>query len=602
MFVSPEVPVNVLGDAGRLRQVCVNLIGNAVKFTSAGEISVRVTSGPVVDGVAEVSFRFSDTGIGIEPAMLDKLCSPFVQADASITRRFGGTGLGLSISRHLVDLMGGSFRIESEPGSGTVISFDLPLQVGTGSTVDRKGGAASLAGRKVLVIDDRETNREITSAYLSAAGACVVAGDSVAEGISLLKCAAEDGSPIEAAVVDILMPGESGIDFLKAVSREPRLSGVKSIMTTSMSWSGDVGEVRKLGASALLSKPVNERELVSAVSRAIGVVAEERPREKRAEPGQIPAPARKSLDCCLLLVEDSLVNIEVASEYLNGLGCTITTATTGREALAACERRGFDIILMDCQMPDMDGLTATRHLREREERLALTRTPIIAVTANAYEEDRQRCLAAGMDDFLSKPFVEDDLVAVLERWLYKWSAPIAPAPVIAQEAESKPVALPVVAQQTTARDGGAGTPAKSKRKRAGGAGSPPRKAEADRKTRSRGRRSAVEIAEADRQEVAPEPAPAVRRIEHAEQLIAVMKLAAGKPDLAALKLAATTLSTASAGAGADWLAKAAARIAGACERGDVETCNHLVSEIELIAATEIELGEGDAVRPGRATG
>ncbi len=429
LFVESDVPPVVWGDKGRLRQICVNLIGNAVKFTSVGEVSIRVTGRADRAGAVELQFEVRDTGIGIDPGMIGKLLTPFSQADSSVSRRFGGTGLGLSISRHLVALMGGKVDIQSTPGQGTAIAFKLPMQAGDSSKVARLQGRQIEAGTRVLVIDDRATSREILTSYLATAGAEVVAAASAEEGFIALIEAVDEGQPFAVALIDMIMPDMNGTDLLQAIGREPSLAGMKSVLVTSMNWAGDVAEARKLGAHAMLTKPVREVDLITTVARVIGVA----PRIAGAFEEQIAAGAAPAvkINAKVLLAEDNPVNIEVAKAFLSLFGCQVKVAENGREAVAAYAREGFDIILMDFQMPDMDGLTATRHIRQRQMALGLPRIPIIAVTANAFGEDRDRCLAGDMDDYLSKPFTEAQLAKVLSKWAppdsgSAWAAPRAP--------------------------------------------------------------------------------------------------------------------------------------------------------------------------------
>jgi signal transduction histidine kinase/CheY-like chemotaxis protein len=412
MLVDPSAPAVVWGDRGRLRQICINLLGNAIKFTQRGEVCIRVSLERTAGGTAYLAFEFKDTGIGIAPAMVDQLFTPFMQADSSISRRFGGTGLGLSISRYLVDLMGGDIRVESNIGQGTTLSFTLAFDVGdAGQTAMSSRRTLSIlpANTHVLVVDDRAINREILDCYLKAAGAHVVAVSSGREGLEALGAHATSAQPFAAAVVDVVMPDMSGLEFLSKVREDQRFASLNVVLATSMSWAGDVGEVRRLGAHALLTKPIREADLITAVAATL-------------VPQHSVAPAggavltRCPINARVLVAEDNPVNIEVAKEYLASFGCQVRIAESGHQALAAFKSQGFDLILMDCQMPDMDGLEATRRIRALEQDLALPRMPIIAVTANAYKEDRERCLEAGMDDYLSKPFSEDDLAAALRRW------------------------------------------------------------------------------------------------------------------------------------------------------------------------------------------
>jgi PAS domain S-box-containing protein len=415
LWVSSDTPNVIWGDKGRLRQVCVNLIGNAVKFSDTGEVTVRADMTKNTIGKHTLMIVVKDTGIGMDPAALRKLCMPFTQADSSISRKYGGTGLGLSISRHLIHLMGGHLKIESVPNQGTVISFSFDVDIGESAFTPQVGRRSIQKGTKVLIIDDRETNREILTSYLTKAGALTVAVSSGQLGLDAINTAILINDPFQAAVVDVVMPDMTGVEFLEVVQADESLVGLKTILVTSMSWAGDIAQVRGLGASALLTKPVREAELVSAVAVAVGA-----PACAEFDDGGGPVTIEQNQDqfnARVLVAEDNTINIEVARAYLHDFGCQVMVAENGRKAVAMIENQGFDVVLMDCQMPDMDGLTATRKIREYEQRVGLPRIPIIAVTANAFEEDRRRCLAAGMDDYLSKPYTRQKLAEALSRQL-----------------------------------------------------------------------------------------------------------------------------------------------------------------------------------------
>lgn len=414
-FVTTDTPAVVWGDKGRLRQVFVNLIGNAIKFTESGEVAVRIGVETAKDGKVTIVCSVRDTGIGIAPDVLAKLFTPFAQADSSITRRFGGTGLGLSISRHLVELMGGQLQTQSTIRVGTEISFALTLDVGDLSKSTWVSPRILKPNTKVLVIDDRETNREILTHYLTAAGAETLAVSSAKEGLAALEQARSMGHPFAAAVVDVVMPEMTGVGFLEAVAANERIAGLKTVLVTSMSWTGDIAEVRRLGGHALLTKPVREAELIATVSSALGV-----PVRNNLESAANISKRRArdiAIKARVLVAEDNPINIEVASELLSAFGCEVRVAKDGLEAVMLFKSETFDVILMDCQMPGMDGPAATRHIRTREREAGLRSIPIIAVTAHAYDEDRRACLAAGMDDYLSKPYSETQLKEMLCRWV-----------------------------------------------------------------------------------------------------------------------------------------------------------------------------------------
>lgn len=430
IYVARDLPHTVMGDSGRLKQVLLNLIGNALKFTKDGEIAVRVTRSGGEGNVARVLFEVRDTGIGIDAGVREKLFQPFTQAETSINRRFGGTGLGLSISRHLVALMGGTIDLDSELGKGTRVYFELDLDAGPSGALGDDLDLTVLEKARILVIDDRETNREIMASYLSGCGAIVVLAANTADAWPLLVEASEAKAPFHAAVVDMMMPQENGLEFATRVKADEALGTLKIILASSLSWQGDLASVRQAGVELILTKPIRRHELLDAAARAISGSRHEGWRARRLGPGENSVPeddARgtaagsntplRRFHAKVLLAEDNPVNVEVARELLTAAGCRVSVACNGLEVLAQFQDARFDVVLMDCQMPIMDGITAVRKMRELEHEQALIRTPVIAVTANAFPEDRARCLAAGMDDYISKPYSEETLVNTLSRWL-----------------------------------------------------------------------------------------------------------------------------------------------------------------------------------------
>lgn len=531
LLVEHDLPLVVWGDQGRLRQIFVNLIGNAVKFTSAGEVGVRVTQARGQDGSQRIRFEVRDTGMGIDAETKARLCQPFVQADSSISRRYGGTGLGLSITRHLVELMGGELAIESSIGEGATISFELGLEHGDASLATRSWPERRLERCRVLVVDDRETNREILCHYLEAAGAEVVAVAGADEALAALAGSVGAGTPFEVALVDVIMPEQSGLDLLQAIAARPELASLKCVLVTSMTWAGDITQVRRLGGHGLLTKPVNESELVATVARVLSSASAHEETANRPKPSPV-------LNARVLLAEDNPVNIEVAREYLGALGCDVHVVMNGREALAASASQGFDAILMDCQMPDMDGLAATRAIRARERERNLDRTPIIAMTAHAYAEDKERCLEAGMDDYLSKPFSEHQLAEVLGRWC--------------------------------------------------AAGAATRTGDGDVDIRSDGpapNHDALDGAFLTSLKVA-RPGLLERLIrtylDHSTQTVRGIRPALDANDMVALTMSAHSLKSASANVGAKTLAEACSALERAANRREAEEVQRLVAEVELL--------------------
>ncbi len=407
--VDEALPPRLRGDAGRLRQILSNFASNAVKFTEKGEVSIRLLKIGESGGSMKVRFEVRDTGIGIDEAARAKLFTAFTQADASTTRRYGGTGLGLAISKKLVELMGGAVGIESAPGMGSTFWFELTL---------RKGEEVPLAsvpeveGVRVLVVDDNATNREIVTRQTDSwrMRPRAVAGGPAA--LQALLEAAAAGDPFQVALVDMQMPGMDGAALAQAVKAEPRLSGLKMILLSSMSMSLGREQALEKGFAASLTKPVRKSSLFDCISDALS----------SSRSCRLPDRAPKSVEARpawtklrILIAEDNPINQKVAQLQLRKLGCRADAVANGLEAVEAAVSIPYDLILMDCQMPEMDGFEATGVIRRR---LASSgrKTTIIAMTANALEGDRERCLAAGMDDYVSKPVRVEDLAAAVERW------------------------------------------------------------------------------------------------------------------------------------------------------------------------------------------
>ena len=422
LFIDRDIPYFVKGDSGRLKQVVLNLIGNAMKFTRYGEVAVRVSCVERGTDATKLSVEVRDTGVGIDPIMREKLFQPFAQAETSISRRFGGTGLGLSISRHLIELMGGSIALDSELGRGTRVTFNLTLEHGNSVFATPDSDYTVLDGARILVIDDRETNRDIVTNYLEGCGSETARAASTAEAWPMIVSAAEIGRPYHAAVVDMMMPDENGLEFAKRIRSHEKFSRMKIVIATSLNWQGDATAIRDAGVEAVLTKPIRRHDLVDTVARAVSGTRHtgwrgELPDEGSDADGTTSSMTNVNFGANLLLAEDNPVNVEVAKEFLSGLGCRVFVVSNGLEAIAAMAGARFDLVLMDCQMPMMDGLSATRRIRSLEQEASAPRTPIVAVTANAFAEDRIKCLESGMDDYLSKPYSEKSLHDMLAKWL-----------------------------------------------------------------------------------------------------------------------------------------------------------------------------------------
>jgi PAS domain S-box-containing protein len=404
VWVDEHVPPAVRGDAGRLRQVLTNLISNAVKFTPAGEVSVRVGTEELDGDRLLVRADVSDTGIGIAPDRIAALFEPFSQEDSSTTRRFGGTGLGLAISRQLVELMGGELTAESAPGEGSTFRFTAIVEPASGERPTRRSRASLPEGLRVLVVDDNATNREVVRGYLDPRVTTCDQAESGEDALVMLHTAAGEGAPYEVVVLDFQMPGMDGLELARAIRSTPSLRSARLVMLASA-----VSE-RGEGIDAYLTKPVRRAALLDAVASALAPAEHPRPAIEPQPPATPPVAGGR-----LLVAEDNPVNQLVIQGMLAKRGYSADIAATGREALEALDRERHVAVLMDVQMPELDGYETTRQIRAAED--GGPRVPIIAMTAGALEGDREAALEAGMDDYLAKPLRPEALDAVLERWL-----------------------------------------------------------------------------------------------------------------------------------------------------------------------------------------
>jgi PAS domain S-box-containing protein len=405
----PAVPTALSGDVGRLRQILLNLATNAVKFTGAGEVVLRagLTEEPTGAQVM-VRFEVSDTGVGVDAGTAQRLFDPFSQADASTTRRYGGTGLGLAICRRLAEAMGGDIGLDSRPGEGSTFWVRLRFARATELPGRAPPVERSLTGRWALVIDDNETNRLVLTSQLQAWDITTDAAADAQAGLALMHRAAAEGHPYDVALVDMEMPGMDGLELARVVTADARLASTRLLLLASVPVEADAAS--GAGFAARLAKPVRLPQLYDALMRAVDPLA------PAAPSWVVPLPAAAAnTRGTLLVVEDNAVNQVVAKGILAKLSYRCDVAADGVEALAALERRSYDAVLMDCRMPNMDGFQATAEIRRREA--GERHVPIIAMTASAQVADREMCIAAGMDDFVSKPMNGRQMEAVLSRWL-----------------------------------------------------------------------------------------------------------------------------------------------------------------------------------------
>jgi PAS domain S-box-containing protein len=405
--IGPGVPDQVIGDLSRLRQVVVNLVGNAIKFTEQGEVGLRIGVDSRTSDQLQLHFVVEDTGVGIAPEKQSLIFNPFSQADTSTARKFGGTGLGLTICSRLVELMGGRIWVESVLGRGSAFHFTANFGQGKAAS---PAAPAHLEGLRVLVVDDNTTNLRILGETLRRSGMIPTLAGS---GVAALQCLKDDENPFALILTDVNMPNMDGFTLVEQIRNSPEPNATtKVIMLTSAGQRGEVARCQELGVAAHLTKPVSQPELFEAISRVL-VTPEPQPDSATAVAGQTVAKPTRKLR--VLLVEDNAVNQKIASRVLEKHGHHVTLARDGREALALLDRALFDAVLMDVQMPEMDGFEATAAIRAGERGTG-RRLPIIAMTAHAMQGDRERCIAAGMDGYVSKPLEVRDLIEQLEKF------------------------------------------------------------------------------------------------------------------------------------------------------------------------------------------
>jgi signal transduction histidine kinase/DNA-binding response OmpR family regulator len=466
--IPPDLPRGLRGDPGRLQQVVTNLAANAIKFTDQGEVTIRVRL--VGESATDVTlgFRVSDTGIGIPAETQDRLFKSFSQVDSSTTRKYGGTGLGLAISKQLVGMMGGEIGVESEPGKGSTFWFTAQFEKQTGAPTSAGGGAKSLRGVKVLVVDDNDTNREILRHQLAAWDMQIDSAASGSEALGSLQAAVHAGAPFDLALLDMQMPGMDGVLLARTIKAEASIAQTRLIMLTSLGSGFRPEELKAAGLDAYLLKPVRQSRLKDTLievvaAKSVHAEVSERDRTRSASlpdeaaiadrptavtaaatahqvasapqpttlqhAATVPAAAAGTLAAAptdllplhVLVAEDNEVNQKVTVHLLKKLGCSADVVVNGLEALQQLRRTRYDVVLMDCQMPEMDGYEATRKIRQLERDASQAcqwRAPmhVIAMTANVMQGDREKCLEAGMDDYVGKPTALPELRAALLRF------------------------------------------------------------------------------------------------------------------------------------------------------------------------------------------
>lgn len=430
-LIYASVPTAVRGDPGRFRQILLNLVSNAIKFTAQGEIVVQVIPQEETDREVFLRVEVKDTGIGISPEAQQRLFQPFSQADGSTTRKYGGTGLGLAICKQLAELMQGTIGVDSSPGQGSCFWFTVRMEKQaeiSNSTVD---SSANLNGLRVCVVDDNDTNRLLIHHFTNGWGMTCLSAESASMGLSLLKEAVERGEPCDLLLIDVQMPEMDGFTMARLVKADPVLKDTKIVMVTSLGRRGDAGMAREIGIAGYLTKPFRQTQLRDCLLLVMNGSSTE---EIQIVTKYTIRETEKRNEGRLLVADDNVVNQKVAVRMLEKFGYRVDVVANGLEAVEAVSRIPYHLVFMDCQMPEMDGYEATREIRKRDAKMGeragaskprdtsdnrqvTTHLPIIAMTANAMPGDRDKCLEVGMDDFISKPVNKEALEAILDQWV-----------------------------------------------------------------------------------------------------------------------------------------------------------------------------------------
>jgi signal transduction histidine kinase/DNA-binding response OmpR family regulator len=416
LHIDHEVPSLLRGDPGRLRQILVNLVNNAIKFTQTGEVVIRLKLDQEDNSAATVRFEISDTGIGIPKDQLDRLFKSFSQVDASTTRKFGGTGLGLVISKKLCAMMGGQIGVESAEGKGSIFWFTAVFEKQPESR--RAQADLPLDGRKqrFLIVDDSKVNRAILKGQLKSWGCRFGEAQSGQEALEKLRFAVDEGDPFQIAILDMLMPKMDGKTLGQKIKEDDRLKDTQLVMLTSVGQRGDAAEMKEIGFSAYLTKPIKQSHLLDCLVTILNRIAQ------TAKAQGAPLVTKHSLNEAskqrirILLAEDNKINQLVALNLLKKFGYRADAVANGQEAVQALEMICYDLVLMDVQMPEMDGFEATQIIRDADSKVSNHRVPIIALTAHAMKGDREKCLGAGMDDYATKPINPQELLIKIQKW------------------------------------------------------------------------------------------------------------------------------------------------------------------------------------------
>jgi two-component system sensor histidine kinase/response regulator len=416
-LVNHDVPSLLKGDPGRLRQVLMNLAGNAIKFTEKGQVVIQAGRDREKDGSITVRFMISDTGIGIPEDKQHLLFQPFSQLDASTSRRYGGTGLGLVISKRIAEMMNGQIGVESSAGEGATFWFTAVLEKQAEGLRSEPVLPVDLQGQRILVVDDNRINRHILGEQLKNWACFVDAAEKGEDALSKLLLAAEQNAPFRLAIIDMALPGMDGKTLGRKIKADPRITGTALVMLASAGRRGDAAQLQDIGFSAYLTKPVKRLQLHHCLSTVLGTPLTVVKKSSKPIVTRHSLSEEKKRSIRILLAEDNPVNQKVARKMLEKFGYYSNTVSNGVEALTALGRIDYDLVLMDVGMPDMDGFAATARIRDPSSKVMNHRVPVIAMTAHAMKGDREKCLEAGMDDYISKPVKPQELLDVVEKWV-----------------------------------------------------------------------------------------------------------------------------------------------------------------------------------------
>ncbi|NQT70296.1 MAG: response regulator, partial [Desulfobacteraceae bacterium] len=418
-MIHPEVPSLLCGDPGRLRQILINLVDNATKFTKEGEVAVRISLEDENSTHATIRFSVTDTGIGIPKDRMGRLFQSFSQVDSSTTRKFGGTGLGLTISKQLAEMIGGQIGVESEEGKGSTFWFTAVFEKQPEDKEERVVVPEDIKGKRILIVDDNATNRYVLREQLKSWECLYGETSSAMQALEELRFAVDSKDPYEMAIINMQMPEMDGETLGNKIKQDPDLQNTILVMITSLGQRGDAKRLEQIGFAAYLTKPVKQSQLYDCLATVSGMQKEAQKDRPAAIVTRHSLTEDQKRRVRILLAEDNVINQKVALSILGKLGYSADTVANGQEAVKALGMIPYDVVLMDCQMPKMDGYEATGEIRNPNSKVLDHKVPVIAMTAHAMQGDREKCLEAGMDDYLSKPVKPQELFDMLEKWIVK---------------------------------------------------------------------------------------------------------------------------------------------------------------------------------------